>query len=82
MARQVKSEAERATAALGVAERKVAKLQREHDRLKAELESTATALAEAKRIRDYRAQHPALSASREDDTGEHGGSVEDLGDTP
>lgn len=76
MARQVKSERERAQAALAVAERKVAKLQREHDRLRSELESTAAALAESKRIRDYRAAHPELgspvgesSASGEDDTG-------------
>jgi hypothetical protein len=60
MARETKSEAERAQASLAVAERKVAKLRKRSRELRRELETVDKELREADAIRAYRAQHPAL----------------------
>lgn len=58
--RVVKSMRQRAEEALGVAERRVARLQSTHDQLEADLKSAAAELEDAKRRRDYLAQSPDL----------------------
>lgn len=60
MARQTKTERQRAEEALGVARRKVEHLTKKRDRLEADLKAVKDELRLAQNIRDYRAQNPAL----------------------
>lgn len=58
--RKLKTPAEKATAALGVEQRRVDKLQAKHDALTAEAAALEPLIDAAKARRDYLAQHPDL----------------------
>ena len=61
MTRRLRTPRERAEEALAVADRKVARLSAERDKLQGTLSEITQARAEAVRRRDYLAQDPALS---------------------
>lgn len=68
MARQTKTERQRAEEALAVARRKVDRLTKDRDRLEGDLRKVKAELRDAARLAEYRAQHPALPAQLQPDT--------------
>lgn len=75
-----KTDAERAEERLGVANRKVEKLERDEKRLEGDLKATRTDLAEARRRRDYLADDPALATTTEGEESEPDSSTSTGGD--
>ena len=63
MARQTKTERQRAEEALGVATRARDRLENKASQLQADLKAVERDLAEAERILAYRRQHPALQST-------------------
>lgn len=63
MARQTKTERQRAQEALGVAQRQVDRLRKEEKRLRTQTDAVTEALREARQLLEYRAQHPALQST-------------------